>query len=222
MIPAGAQLFSEVVVRQTSRDCAMSKPEAFNLWTWSRCQSTLRTLPGRLGFPKIDRLHMLDLEISLKDGTVTDTTLNRAFDPREEYIFFLLSKYAEAKPTPLTGKLISFRQVSGGRAYDPVFEGRVVQPVARHLGDRVDRFAKAAERVGGHAVSQGDKAYVISALPLVPLTYVLWKGDAEFPARAQVLLDGSVESYLDAEAITHLASITTSRLLTVASNLKLG
>lgn len=200
----------------------MSKPEAFNLWTWSHCQSAIGSLAGRLGFPKADRLRVLDLEVNLKDGSVTDTTLNRPFDPREEYIFFLLSKYAEAKQTPLTGKLVSFRQVTGGRAYDPVFEGRVVQPVARHLGDKVDRFAKAAERLGGRPVPQGDKAYVINTLPLVPLTYVLWKGDAEFPPRAQVLLDASVESYLDAEAITHLASITTSRLVTVGSSLKSG
>jgi hypothetical protein len=200
----------------------MAKPDAFDLWTWSRCQSRIRTLPGRLGFPKGDHLRVLDLEIDLKDGHITDTTLNRPFDPREEYIFFLLSKYAEATQVPLTTKLVSFRQVTGGRAYDPVFEGRVVMPVARHLGDKIDRFVKAAERLGGHPVRQGDKAYIIHALPLVPLTYVLWKGDEEFPARAQVLLDASVETYLDAEAIAHLASITTSRLITVASSLKSG
>jgi len=200
----------------------MSKPEAFNLWTWSRCQSAILSLPGRLGFSKGDRLRVLDLDINLKNGSITDTTLNRPFDPREEYIFFLLSKYAEAKQVPLTGKLVSFRQIPGGRAYDPVFEGRVVAPVARHLGDKLDRFAKAAERLGGRPVAQGDKAYLINALPLVPLTYVLWKGDEEFPPRAQVLLDASAELYLDAEAITHLASITTSRLLTIGSSLKSG
>jgi hypothetical protein len=199
---------------------AVSQPEAFNLWTWPRCQSAIRSLRGRLGFPKADRVRVLDLEINLKDGSVTDTTLKRPFDPRQEYIFFLLVKYARAKQTPLTGKLVSFRQVPGGRAYDPVFEGRVVQPIARHFGDKADRFAKAAEHLGGRPVTQGDKAYVLIPLPMVPLTYVLWKGDAEFAARAQLLLDASAEAYLDAEAITHLASITTSRLLTVASSLK--
>jgi hypothetical protein len=96
-----------------------------------------------------------------------------------------------------------------------------VLPIARHLGGNVDHFVKAAERLSGRPAPQGDKAYTINALPLVPLTYVLWKGDEEFPPRSQVLLDASVEAYLDAEAITHLASITTSRLLTVASSLKI-
>jgi len=219
---ANEPLHPEPTANQREGNHAMSKPEAFNLWTWSRCQSAIRSLPGRLGFPKGDRLRVLDLEVNLKDGSVTDTTLNRPFDPREEYIFFLLSRYAEAKQVPPIGKLVSFRQIPGGRAYDPVFEGRVVAPVARHLGDKVDRFAKAAEHLGGRPVAQGDKAYVVNALPLVPLTYVLWKGDEEFPPRAQVLLDASAESYLDAEAITHLASITTSRLVAVGLSLKGG
>jgi len=41
---------------------------------------------------------------------------------------------------------------------------------------------------------------------------MLWGGDEEFPASANVVFDASVEGYLDAEAVTVLAELATRRL----------
>lgn len=194
----------------------MKQPEVFDLWTWEKSKEVVKTLPGRLGFPPSDTLKVLDLEINLIDGTIQDTTKQQPFDPTTEYIFFLLSRYAAAKEVPLTGTPITFRNVSGGRAYAPVFEGRVVMPLLHHLGNEPETFTKAAKALGGQAIKLGDVAYNIPAFPLVPITYVLWLADSEFPARVKVFLDSTVGSFLDAEAITHLAALTTLRFLVVA------
>jgi hypothetical protein len=194
----------------------MAKMESFDLWTWEKCKDVLLTLPGRLGFPKSDSLQFLDLEVSLKDGSIKDLTFNKPFDPKIEYVFFLLHQYAKAEETPLTNSYISYKQISGGRVYAAVFEGRAVKPIEKHLAASPDVFQKAAERLKGVPAKVGDLAFTISGLPLVPYTYTIWKSDEEFPARAKIFLDGSAAAYLDAEAHAHLASLITYRLLTIA------
>ena len=197
----------------------MEKIEGFDLWTWENCKETLLTLPGRLGFPKGDSLRFLDLEVSLTDGCITDLTFNKPFDPKIEYIFFLLNQYAKGTETPISNDFISYKQISGGRVYATVFEGRAVKPIEKHLGATPEVFEAAAKRLHGTPAKVGDLAYTIPALPRVLYTYALWKGDNEFPARMKVFLDGSAGSYLDAEAHAHLASLTTYRLLAIANTL---
>jgi len=194
----------------------MATPGAYDLWSWDRCQAKISTLPGRLGFPEGKTLRFLGLEVNLEDGTVTDTIMGGKLDPPPEHLYFLLYRYAERREVPLTEKLVSFRQLPGGRLYAAVFEKRAVFPISRHLGDKPERFAIAAKYLGGQQMPQGDVAFRVLALPLVPLTYILWQATEEFPASAQVLMDSSVEKYFDAEPLTHLAALATSRLLTIA------
>ncbi len=194
----------------------MAASEKFDLWTWENTKEKLLTLPGRLGFPKKRYLQFLDLVVNLKDGSISDTTLKQPFDPKTEYVFFLLYRYADAKDVPITGKLITYKQIPGGRVYSSVFEGRVVKSVEKWLGAQPDLLEKAAQRLRGKALEIGDIAYSIPALPRVPYTYVLWRADEEFPARVKVFLDSSASSYLDAEAHAHLASLTSLRLLATA------
>lgn len=196
----------------------MNKPEAFDLWTWSNCQEKISTLAGRLGFPKSEVLKFLGYELNLASGKVTDTITNIIFDNPPEHILFLLYRYSEAKETPLIGELVNFRQIPGGRIYNSVFEGRVIIPIAQGLGKTPEIFRKAAEAFEGQKIAQGDLAYSIPSLPMIPLTYILWCADEEFPPRVQVLMDRSVTNYLEAEPLTHLAALTSKRLLILGRN----
>ncbi len=197
----------------------MVKMEGVDLWTWENCKSALLSLPGRLGFPEANVLQFLDLEVNLKDGRITDLTLNKPFDPKIEYIFFLLNQYSKAEEIPLTGEFINYQQISGGRVYAAVFESRATKPVEKHLSATPNLFHKAALTLKGKPAEIADIAYSIYALPRVPYTYALWLEDEEFPARVRIYLDGSASSYLDAEAHAHLASLVTIRLLVIAGSL---
>jgi hypothetical protein len=199
-----------------SEDGSMTTPERFDLWSWPKRKDEVRTLPGRLGFPEGNTLQVLGFEMSLADGSVFDKIKNQQLEVAPDFLLFLLAFYSKAKAIPLTGQLISYRQIPGGRVYDPVFEGRAVGPIARKLGDKPDSFTRAAEALSGTRIENGDIGYVIPTLPFTPLTYVLWLGDEEFPARAQILMDGSMENYLDAEAVSHLAEVTSRRLVSIA------
>ena len=194
----------------------MPTPASFDLWTWAKCQDKLRTLPDRMGFPPGDTLQFLGLELDLTNGKVTDTLLQQPLDPLPPHFFFPLYRYAEAQTPQLKGKLISFREVEGGRMYTSKFNLEASDPIAKIFGQSLPTFEQVALKIGGTKVHHGDLAFSISALPFIPYTYILWEGDDEFPAKASVLMDQGVDQILDAEAITYLAGITTQRIIAIA------
>jgi hypothetical protein len=118
--------------------------------------------------------------------------------------------------TEPSGKLVSPRAVPHGEAF---FRGSHELPeevLAHHFGSNPGRLIETAEKLGGTATSGGDAAVVIPVFPNLPVTVILWVGDLEFPARAQMLIDESAASFLPldalwaalilaAEAITHVA-----------------
>lgn len=101
----------------------------------------------------------------------------------------------------LTGDMITFRDLPGGGNYLPNFEKRVTRRLAREFGRDPERFVSAALALGGEIAEFGDAGVKVWALPRVPLVFVLWKEDSEFPAEARVLFDSSVASYLYTEDV---------------------
>ena len=51
----------------------------------------------------------------------------------------------------------------------------------------------------------GDVSVVVQAFPRVVLELIIWAGDDEFPAEANILLDRSVPGYLSAEDVAWVA-----------------
>jgi hypothetical protein len=58
-----------------------------------------------------------------------------------------------------------------------------------------------------------DVAYRFAAFPKVPLYYLLWVGDAEFPPRLSILFDRSIDKHLAADAIWGLVNLMSEILL---------
>jgi hypothetical protein len=48
------------------------------------------------------------------------------------------------------------------------------------------------------------------------MTYIVWKGDEEFPATIQLLFDKSVEGYLSLEDVVVVGEMATNRLIALA------
>jgi hypothetical protein len=124
----------------------------------------------------------------------------------------LLEHYAIAKTTPLKGKLVKFKDIPGGHAYEGAFDKRAIQPVAQFFGEKPAEMTQAAKLLGGVERSFGDASFEVEALKGIPLTYILW-GVEEFPAVANILYDESASNYLPTEDLAVLGEVTTSRLI---------
>lgn len=134
---------------------------------------------------------------------------------REKII--ILHYLIAAKEIPLSGKLIDFRDVPSGNMYYSVFEARVCQPFLKFFGKNPSLFIKAAEAVQGEKVDFGDIAFKFAALPRIPINFILYKGDEEFPPACKVLFDSSIFDYLPTEDIAIVCEDLVMKLKNLSS-----
>ena len=176
----------------------------------------LQRLRNLINPKKGNTYEFLGYILNLESGTISDKlSSNPIGDTSERHtqIFAtLLSHYALANPTSLTGKLVKFKDIPGGYAYEGAFVRRAIEPIAEVFGEKPEELPKAAKLLGGRHLNLGDASVEITALKGIPLTYILWKAD-EFPASANILYDQSASNYLPTEDLAGLGEITTSRLL---------
>ncbi len=91
--------------------------------------------------------------------------------------------------------------------------------VAVAFGDRPEVFERAAMALGGKPWPEARRAFVLPALPRVPMLAQLWERDEEFPARASFLFDSTAGEHLMVDAILALSAIVAKRLVETATAL---
>lgn len=112
-----------------------------------------------------------------------------------------------ASGIPLNSRLISFKELPSGSIYVGPFTQRAVNPLVRIFGAAPEKLVQAATRLGGSRHDLGDVAVTVPFFPLVPLTYVLWLGDEEFPPSGNVLFDSTASTHLATEDYAVMAGM---------------
>jgi hypothetical protein len=105
------------------------------------------------------------------------------------------------------GRLVSYKELPGGDIYIVPFTHRAINPLVRIFGDSPQKLILAAEKLGGKKAAPGDVSVTVPFFPLVPLTFVLWEGDDEFPPSGNVLFDCTASTHLATEDYAYLAGI---------------
>lgn len=113
----------------------------------------------------------------------------------------------------LASDLIPYEDVPGCRPYAPVFERRVTKPLLSAFGYTRDAFLESGTKLGGQEEDYGDASFTLRALPRVPITFILWEGDQDFPPSVKVLFDRTVGTYLPLEDITVVSKMAASRIV---------
>ena len=96
---------------------------------------------------------------------------------------------------------------------EPVaFRQGILNPfVATFTGHR-DALAHALEAMGGQRVPCSDVGYQVDAFACIPVRYLFWEGDEEFPAQANMLFDRSATDFIHGESIVSIAMAGLYRL----------
>lgn len=95
-----------------------------------------------------------------------------------------------------------------------------MEPLVRKFGKSAKWFKEIGIKLGGESAGVGDASLTLYAFPSIPLQYVLWEGDEEFPPVVQLPFDASVDHYLSLEDIVVLGQMATGRLIHQASVLR--
>ena len=125
----------------------------------------------------------------------------------------MLHYFTLAKGTPLSNKVITYKELPEGASYFPTFAKRAIKPLLDHFGKEPHRLIDVARKLGGHKADYGDLAVTINAFSRVPITLVLWQGDEEFSPEGNMLFDSTISDYLPTEDINVLCETIAWRLV---------
>ncbi len=149
-----------------------------------------------------------EVVVDLTHRTVVSIKRTLAITDQLVILHYLVTASGKA----LSGGLISFKELPDGMVYYPSFYKRAIAPVVGKFGDAPTDLCPVAACFGGKPVAMGDAAAVIQALPRVTLTWVIWRGDTDFPAEGAVLFDSTIAAYLPVEDIAVLCQSVALRL----------
>jgi hypothetical protein len=118
----------------------------------------------------------------------------------------------------ITGEWASFQDMPDGRFYMDAFIKRAKEPLIRTFGDNPRRMIDLAiDAFGASPLYFGDFSVAVKALPLVPVLFIMWAGDEEFPADANILFDKNISMILAAEDMAWLAGMVVYPLVGMAA-----
>ncbi len=117
------------------------------------------------------------------------------------------------------GDWCSFADLPDGRFYVRAFQGYSGDALARRLAERTADLPGAIAALGGRTMTAdelatgADCAWVVPALPRVPVAVLWWNADDEFSARAELLFDKTASNHLPTDGCAVLGSWLTTRLI---------
>ena len=130
------------------------------------------------------------------------------------YFYLMVLVYlTEAKDIKPTHTWVSEKDLKGGSTFFRGPHGLQVEELINLFGKAPEAFLKGGKKLGGSEILYGDKGFALEVFPKVPLAYILWKGDAEFPPKISVLFDSTIESHLPLDIIWCMVAETCRRLV---------
>lgn len=117
-----------------------------------------------------------------------------------------------AQESLLTNDWIGVRQLQDAHFFQGPHALNLA-PVVAQFGHDPEGFASRCTALGGVPMPMADVAFRLKPFPRIPLVYLLWKGDEEFPPRLSVLFDRSIERHFAADAIWGLVNLMTDILV---------
>jgi len=116
----------------------------------------------------------------------------------------------------LANRLVTFRDFEGGAIYYPAFKARTMDVIVKEFGDKPELLRRIGEAMRGEKVDVGSVGFKVDFFPKVPVVVVLWLGDEEVPAAANMLFDANTGKVLPTEDISVMGGALTRRLLKLA------
>jgi len=96
--------------------------------------------------------------------------------------------------------------------HDAPFKVEAVQPLAEIFGGQPGKLLEVAQNLGATELKIGDVGVVIPVFPHITVAILLWVGDEEFSARANMVFDAVAPNYLSTAALYVLGANVTRRL----------
>ncbi|MDW7674716.1 MAG: DUF3786 domain-containing protein [Bacillota bacterium] len=132
----------------------------------------------------------------------------------------MLMYLKQASGLPLREQWLNFLQLPEGSHHYGPFLVDAVNPMVELFHDNKELFFKAVAGMGGKAAKLGDFGAIIPALPRIPLAFLVWEGDEEFPPKGGILFDDTISTNLDTAGAYVLGINAARRLMAIGKRLR--
>lgn len=132
-------------------------------------------------------------------------------EPSPELKVAVINYLIGAKEIPPKGKWVLPKDLSGGRGFS-ASHTFPVEPILEQYGSDPEGFLRKGISLGAEREAFGDASLKFPALPRIPVLFVLWRGDEEFPPRINVLLDVTATEHMQVDALYGLVIEVCRRL----------
>ncbi|MBM4432432.1 MAG: DUF3786 domain-containing protein [Chloroflexi bacterium] len=137
--------------------------------------------------------------------------------PTAEFLLNNLSHYSrlsalwyliQVKDIPLTGKLVNPGNMSEGQIFFKGSHALPLNKLTEKYASDIQGFLRRGKELGGVPFDYGDASLKLFPFPRIPVVLLLWTGDTEFPARADLLFDSTCSIHLPMDIIWSTAMMT--------------
>jgi hypothetical protein len=174
-------------------------------------RDAVKLAAGRDGFEVgfLDALYHVDPVAE----RIVEISPNPARALTEEFQILLIRYLVAPNGGPLDGRDISEKDLPGGVLFFQGPHALHLPPIAKRYGQSPADFEARGLELNGEPIPYGDKAVRFYPFPLIPVTYVLWKEDEEFPASVSALFDASIMRWFELDMVFTLVMVLTGRIL---------
>lgn len=134
-------------------------------------------------------------------------------DLRDHFFLMVLLYLLEAEPVEPARTWISEKDLKGGTTFFRGPHALSIKDLEKTFGKNPEDFWQAGQRLGGIELLFGDRAFALPVFSKVPIGYVLWKEDEEFPPRITVMFDSTIQKHFSLDGIWCLVDEVSTRLL---------
>ena len=204
-------LINDRTIYNLSDALTVAQKQFFSIDVALQCQNS-----GALCSPEIVTLNYLNeiYRINIPTSEVAFVDSKQLVPLRDKIL--ILHYFTQAKGTPLTGKLIPYRDLPGGLVYYPTFIKRTIEPLSDFFGKNPTLLVGVGKMLGARTGTAGDASLIIDAFARVPISVILWEGDDELKAEVNLLFDANILDYLTSEDVTIVCETITWRLINYA------
>ena len=145
-----------------------------------------------------------EIKINYPNGTTS--YMNGALIPSYVLKTIFLRYLVNGTGKKPTGTFITYKEIQDGQIYYPNFYKRTIRCLAQIYQKTPEIFnEKYSVPVIVH--EHGDFSFSFEFLPNVMFMFILYEGDDEFPAEANILMDSNIEDYFNAEDLAVVVDV---------------
>jgi hypothetical protein len=119
----------------------------------------------------------------------------------------VLRYLVNSKNVPVFNQDITYKEIPGGLVYYRNFYNRTILKLAKIFSDDLETLKGDALSIGGNLIKKGDAACRFEFINNVYITFIVWRGDDELEASANILFDKNIEYYFNAEDLAVVGDV---------------